>query len=133
MAEPVRIQHHPEGVPAIDAPYSLVVSSGDLVLVSGQVASDGSGAPVEGGFEVQMRQVMDNLARCLAAAGCGFEHVLKVGCFLSSYDYYDDYNRLFREYFDPPYPARTTVHSQLPGFLLEIDAIARRPAEEASE
>jgi 2-iminobutanoate/2-iminopropanoate deaminase len=129
MAKGSRISHKPEGVGEIDAPYSLVVSSGDLVFVSGQVPIDEHGQPTGGDFEEQMRVVMENIRRCLEAAGCGFDHVIKLNCFIGDYEDYAEYNRLYREYFEPPYPARTTVKAELLGFGLEIDAIARRPAD----
>ena len=38
------------------------------------------------------------------------------------------YNEVYREFFQEPYPARTTVGASLPsGILVEIEAIARRP------
>lgn len=131
MTKPV--PHQPEGVGAIKAPYSLVVSSDDLVFVSGQIAIDAEGNPGGGDFGQQMRQTMDNLNRCLAAAGCGFEDVVKLNAFLASYDDYEEYNRIYAEYFSPPYPARTTVRVDLLGFLIEIDAVARLGRKDGSQ
>ena len=34
------------------------------------------------------------------------------------------YNQLYREYFKPPYPARTTITNCLGKVLFEIDVIA---------
>jgi 2-iminobutanoate/2-iminopropanoate deaminase len=37
------------------------------------------------------------------------------------------YNEVYREFFDEPYPARSSVGAGLPpGVLVEIEAIARR-------
>jgi 2-iminobutanoate/2-iminopropanoate deaminase len=33
------------------------------------------------------------------------------------------FNEVYRGYFREPYPARTTVQSDLPGFAIEIDAV----------
>ncbi|NUS54777.1 MAG: RidA family protein, partial [Streptomycetaceae bacterium] len=37
------------------------------------------------------------------------------------------YDEVYREYFEEPYPVRTTVGSDLMGILVEIDVVARRP------
>ena len=42
---------------------------------------------------------------------------------------FDAYNTVYREFFSEPFPARTTVQAGLPpGLLVEIEAVARRPA-----
>jgi 2-iminobutanoate/2-iminopropanoate deaminase len=117
----------PEGAAPPIAPYSPVVVSGDLVLLSGQVPFGADGRLVSDDFEAQAEQVFENLRRGLAAAGCGFEHVLKVQAYLASFDDFAVYNDLYTRHFRPPYPARTTVQAGLYGFLIEIDAIARVP------
>jgi 2-iminobutanoate/2-iminopropanoate deaminase len=102
--------------------------SGDLVFTAGQVAFDEQGQVVPGGIEEQARQVFENLGRCLAAAGCGFADVVKVNAYLADMADFAAYNEVYRSYFSPPYPARTTVQAALaPGLLLEVEAIARRP------
>ena len=116
----------PEGLARPAAPYSSVVASGDLVLVSGQVPFDAEGLLVSENFDEQARQVFGNLERCLAAAGCGFGDVLKVTAFLADLADFPDYNRVYAEYFVEPYPARTTVQAGLLGFRIEVEAIARR-------
>ena len=42
-------------------PFPKAVRAGDFVFVSGQMALDASGQLVDGGIEVQTRQVMDNI------------------------------------------------------------------------
>jgi 2-iminobutanoate/2-iminopropanoate deaminase len=117
----------PEGIATPKAPYSPLVVSGDLVLTAGQVAFDADGNIVSDRIEDQTRQVFDNLARCLEAAGCGFGDVLKVNAFLADLADFEAYNDVYREYFAPPYPARTTVQAGLaPGLLVEVEAMARK-------
>ena len=118
----------PEGLAVPKAPYSPVIASGDLVLTAGQVGFDGSGNVVSDDFEAQARQVFDNIGRCLAAAGVGFEQVIKVNAFLTDFVNFPVFNAVYREYFQEPYPVRTTVQAGLaPGLHIEVDAIARRP------
>ena len=42
-------------------PFPKAVRAGDFVFVSGQMSTDANGQLVEGGIEVQTRQVMDNI------------------------------------------------------------------------
>jgi 2-iminobutanoate/2-iminopropanoate deaminase len=118
---------NPEGVAQAPSPYSHVVVSGDLVYTSGQTPYDEQRRLVSDDVELQARQAFDNLGRCLAAAGCGFSDVLKVTTFLSDLGHFDTYNRVYREYFEAPYPARTTVQAGLLGFHIEVEAVARKP------
>ena len=119
----------PEGVATPQAPYSPVIVSGDLVLTAGQVPLDVDGRIVGDAIEEQARQVFENVGRCLAAAGCSFADVIKVNVFLADFADFAQYNDVYREYFSPPYPARTTVQAGLgPGLRLEVEAVARRPS-----
>lgn len=116
----------PEGVARPKPPYSPVVVSGDLVYTAGQVAFDETGAIVPGGMAEQSRQVLENLRRCLEAAGCGFADVIKVNAFVTDLSQFEAFNVVYREYFSEPYPARTTVGASLaPGLLVEVEAVAR--------
>ncbi|MEI7761555.1 MAG: RidA family protein [Thermoleophilia bacterium] len=119
----------PQGMSRPIAPYSPVIVSDDLVLLSGQIPFDENNTLVSEDFEPQARQVFENIRRCLEAAGCNFEHVLKVTTYLKSFEDFETYNSLYAHYFTAPYPARTTVQAGLYGFRIEIDAIARRPEQ----
>jgi 2-iminobutanoate/2-iminopropanoate deaminase len=117
----------PEGVSRPDYPYSPGVVSGDLVYTAGQVANDANGKIVSDEIEAQTRQVLDNLRAVLQAAGCDLSDVIKVNAYLTDLANFPVYNDVYREYFSEPYPARTTVGAPLaPGYLVEIEAVARR-------
>lgn len=108
-------------------PYSPVVVSGDLVFTAGQVAFDAEGRLAAGGIDEQVRQTLENLRAVLTAVGCGLPDVVKVTAFLADLGTFEAYNAVYREFFSPPYPARTTVGAALPpGILVEIEAVARR-------
>lgn len=124
MSEPIQ----PEGIARPDAPYSPVVVSGDLVYTAGQIGADASGV-VGDDIETQSRQALENLRLCLTAAGCELSDVIKVNGYLVDLDHFPVYNEIYREFFSEPYPARTTVGAALaPGLLVEVEAVARRPA-----
>jgi 2-iminobutanoate/2-iminopropanoate deaminase len=120
----------PEGTPDSGMPYSPVVVSGDFVFICGQVPRDPSAptypAVVSDDFGDQTRQVFDNMRRCLAAADCGLEDVVKVNCFIADWDDFAEFNDIYAEYFTPPYPVRTTVQAGLHGFKVEVECTAQR-------
>jgi 2-iminobutanoate/2-iminopropanoate deaminase len=119
----------PDGMAAPKPPYSPVVISGDLVYTAGQIAHGAEGSLVAGGIEEQTRQTLANVRACLEAAGCTLDDVMKVNAFLADLDDFDGYNRVYREFFAEPYPARTSVQAGLPaGVLVEIEAVDRRSA-----
>jgi|SRR5581483_5269004 len=118
----------PEGVARPRPPYSPVVVSGDHVFTAGQVAFDVDGNVVPGGMREQARQALENVRACLAAAGCGPDDVVKVNAFVADLGEFEAFNEVYREFFEAPYPARTTVGVQLPpGLLVEVEVVARRP------
>jgi 2-iminobutanoate/2-iminopropanoate deaminase len=117
----------PEGLARPQAPYSPVVAAGDLVFTAGQVAHDETGKLVADDIDGQCRRALDNVRTCLLAAGCDLSDVVKVTAFLADLGDFDAYNRVYREYFDAPYPARSSVGVSLPaGILVEIEAVARK-------
>jgi reactive intermediate/imine deaminase len=123
-----RDARQPDGLAVPVPPYSPVVVAGDLVVTAGQVAADATGGIVGDDIVEQTRQVMENLARCLAAAGCSLDDVIKTTVFLSDLTNFPACNDEYARHFTPPHPARSTVQVGLaPGLLVEIEAIARRP------
>jgi 2-iminobutanoate/2-iminopropanoate deaminase len=123
-----RDARQPESLAPPGPPYSPVVVAGDLVYTAGQVAMDAEGSIVPGGIEEQTEQVLGNVERCLAAAGCSMDDVVKVTAFLSDLDAFEGFNRVYARRFARPYPARSTVGVRLaPGLLVEVEAVARIP------
>jgi len=112
--------------PAAIGPYSQAVRAGDTVYLSGQIALDpATGLIVEGDVEAQARRAFENLKAVCAAAGGSLDDVVRVGLFLIDMDHFAAVNAVMGEYFDAPYPARSTVQvSGLPrGGLFEVDAV----------
>jgi reactive intermediate/imine deaminase len=104
-----------------------VVVAGDTVYTAGQIANGPDGNLVEGGIEEQTRQTLENVKACVEAGGLTMADVVKVNAYLSSLDDFGGYNAVYKEYFDAPYPVRTSVQVGLPaGVLVEIEAVARR-------
>ena len=109
-------------------PFSPGVVSDGLLYLSGQVAQDpASGKLITGDTAQQTEQVLRNAGAVLQAAGKNFADVLKVGVFLTEMGDFQAMNTVYGEYFEAPYPARTTVGvAALPlGARVEMDFIAR--------
>jgi 2-iminobutanoate/2-iminopropanoate deaminase len=106
-------------------PYSSFRTANGFVITSGHTPLISAGRAESQDFEVQAHQVFSNLRTTLEAAGSTIEHVVKVNAYLQDLADAPAFNRIYREYFCAPYPARTTVQVGLPGFLIEIDAMAR--------
>jgi 2-iminobutanoate/2-iminopropanoate deaminase len=119
------------------ASYSQAWRAGDFIFVSGTVPIDpSSGALAGDSIEAQTQQVMKNIASILAADGASLSDVVKVGVHLSDPALYGRYNDVYKRHFEPPYPARTTVGSDLralPGMLIEVDCIAYLPPRKTSK
>ncbi len=119
----------PAGV-APAAQYSHVVTgTGRLVAVSGQLALDEDGRLVgEGDAGAQARQVFENLRRCLAAAGAGFDDVVKLTCFVTDMAHMPALRAARAAHIpDDRLPAVSAVRVAglvRPEFLMEIEALA---------
>jgi enamine deaminase RidA (YjgF/YER057c/UK114 family) len=110
--------------------YSQVVTGeGRLVAVSGQVAQDEQGHLVgPGDPEAQARQVFQNLGRCLAEGGAGFDDVVKLGFFVLDIAYLPALRAARDEVIDTTRPPASTAVQVAglfaPGYLLEVEAWA---------
>jgi 2-iminobutanoate/2-iminopropanoate deaminase len=105
-------------------PYSQAVSANGMVFASGQRPVDPLTGEIPEGLQAQAEQVLANLREVLSAGGCSLSDVVKVTAYLSDLSDFGAFNAIYRQFFSPPYPARTTVGAQLRGILVEVDAIA---------
>ena len=113
--------------PAAMGAYSPAIKAGNLLFVSGQIASNpATGAIVDGDITAQTEQVMRNLTALLKAAGAGFEQVVKTTVFLQDMNDFAAMNAVYGRYLTDPAPARATVQvARLPRDVkVEIDLIA---------
>ena len=112
--------------PAAIGPYSQAVRVGDTVYFSGQIPLDpATGTLVEGEFEAQVRRAFDNLQAVAVAAGGSLDRMVRLGLYLVDLGQFATVNEVMQEYFNTPYPARSTVEvSALPkGAVFEVDAV----------
>ena len=112
--------------PAAIGPYSQAVRRGDSVYRSGQIPLDpNSGLLVEGDIDAQARRAFDNLKAVCEAAGGSLDDVVRLGLYLTDLGQFAAVNAVMADYFDAPYPARSTIGvASLPrGAEFEVDAI----------
>lgn len=112
--------------PAAIGPYSQAVRVGNTVYFSGQIPLDpATAALVEGDIALQTRRVFDNLSAVASAAGGSLAQLVRVGIYVTDLANFAAVNAVMAEYFQPPYPARSTIEvSGLPkGAQVEVDAV----------
>ncbi|MDQ3038473.1 MAG: RidA family protein [Pseudomonadota bacterium] len=115
-----------ERAPAAIGPYSQAVRAGNLVFLSGQIPLDPvTGVLVEGDISVQIRRAFDNIKAVCEAAGGSMDEIVRVGLYLTDLAQFAAVNTVMAEYFQAPYPARSTIEvPALPkGADFEVDAV----------
>jgi len=126
-----RQEYRVEGQAEPISHFTDAVRAGGFVYVSGIVAVDGHGDLVGGDDVVaQTRQVFENMRAVLAAAGCGFEHVVKVTIFLTDADDRPLITPVRQEVFGMTRPASTLVEVPrlaVDGAKVEIECVAVVP------
>ncbi|WP_406402085.1 RidA family protein [Streptomyces uncialis] len=124
----------PDGVFPATAYTHVVLGTGRFVAISGQLALDEDGKLVGAGDPAaQARQVFTNLGRCLAAAGAGFDDVVKLTYFVTDIRNLAAVREVRGDFLDPArLPASSAVQVGAlvgPEFLMEIEAYAIVPED----
>jgi reactive intermediate/imine deaminase len=117
---------HTDQAPAAIGPYSQAVKVAQTVYFSGQIPLvPSTGVLIEGSIDAQSRQVFENLKAVCAASGGALSDIVRVGIYLTDLADFAVVNAVMAEYFQAPYPARSTIQvSALPkAAQVEIDAI----------
>jgi 2-iminobutanoate/2-iminopropanoate deaminase len=111
--------------------YSHVVTvsgNGKIVYTAGQLARDIDGNCVgKGDMRAQMEQTIQNLDRCLKAAGATWADVVKTNTFVTDFDEFQKCADIRMRYLGVATPTSTTVGvTRLagPDFMIEIEAVA---------
>ncbi|MBI3261681.1 MAG: RidA family protein [Acidobacteria bacterium] len=112
--------------PSRDLPFSSAVKAGGLVYVSGTLATDAKNQIVPGDMKAQTKQVLDNLAAALKAAGSSMDNVASVNVYIKNAADFAAMNEVYRTYWPKDPPVRTTITANLvrPEGLVEMSMIA---------
>lgn len=117
---------HSDHAPAAIGPYSQAVRAGNTIYLSGQTPIDpATGQLVEGDIQAQARRAFDNLKAVCEAAGGSFDDIVRVGLYLTDLGQFAAVNAVMADYFEEPYPARSTIGvAALPkDSAFEVDAV----------
>lgn len=116
-----------DAAPAAVGPYSQAIRAGQLVFTAGQIPLvPATGTLVEGQIEEQTRQVLENIAAILEAAGSGLDRVVKMTVFMTDLADFKRMNAVYAEFFPTDPPARSAFEvGALPlGAAIEMEAVA---------
>lgn len=109
-------------------PYNQAILVNNTLYASGQIAiNPATNELISAGIEEETKQVMENLAAVLDAAGMDFSDVVKCSIFISDMNDFGAINEVYGTYFDDENaPARETVQvAMLPKRVnVEISLIA---------
>ena len=111
-----------------DGPYSSAVERGSAVYFSAQIPTDAAGLVSTGSAAEQARLALDNLRELLSAAALPVRAIVKTTVYLTDMRDLEAVDAVYGEYFDEPYPARSTIQvAGLPhGEKVQIEAVALR-------
>ena len=119
-----------EEAPQAIGPYSQAIVANGFVFTAGQIPLDpATGKLVEGDIGVQTERVMRNLEAVLAAAGSGFDRVVKTTCFLADLNDFAAFNAVYGRFLGEAPAGRSTVQvAKLPlGALVEVECVGLVP------
>lgn len=127
----MRVSVSSKNAPAAVGSYSQAVRAGDFLYLSGQICTN----PVTGELErnsvtTQTRRIMENIKAIVEDSGFSMNDVIHCRAFLSHMDLFGEFEKVYREYFNEPYPARMTVASAgiYDNLDVEMDAIVYKPS-----
>jgi 2-iminobutanoate/2-iminopropanoate deaminase len=116
------------------AAYEQGTVAGNLIIVSGQVATNPATGAIDGKtIGQQVTQALRNVEAIVKAAGGNKDSILRCGIFLADLKDFAEMNQAYKAFFGQSVPARTTVQAGLGSLRVEIDAIAvRAPRKKSS-
>jgi reactive intermediate/imine deaminase len=110
-------------------PYSQGIVAHGFLFSAGFAPIDPETGMMPEGVGDQTRQVLRNIAAVLAEHGGTLDDAVKVTAHLQNLkEDFAEYNEAYAEFFNAPFPVRTTVGSQLFDFLVEIDVVVALPS-----
>ncbi len=117
----------PENMPKTVG-YSRAIRVDNLMFICAQEPKDSKGNIVgEGNFEIQARQVFENLLKVVKSEGGTMENVVEITAYMTNMGDVDTFRKIRAEYFKDYYPVCSMVevkgllHKE---YLLVVKAIA---------
>ena len=115
--------------------YAYGVQAGNLVFVSGQLATDASGALVGGNdVEAQAMKCFENVESVIAEAGGTRADIVKISVHLAQASYLEAMQRARRRFFtDPDFPASIAVFILPPSMTILRQRLLARASDSSDE
>jgi reactive intermediate/imine deaminase len=108
-------------------PFSEAVRIGGFIFLAGQIGDDpATGKPAAGGIKPEARQALQHIQRVLEDNGASLADVVKCTVFLADIGEWATFNEVYKEFFHPPYPARSALGASglALGARVEVECIA---------
>jgi|TARA_B100001093_G_scaffold45512_1_gene38665 reactive intermediate/imine deaminase len=121
MKKEITTDKAPEAI----GPYSQGIETENLIFLSGQIPLDPDKMELVKGDENQIRQVFKNIEALCTEAGLNLNHVVKLNVSLQDLSLFNLVNKVMKELFLEPYPARAALQvARLPlDSSIEVEAI----------
>jgi reactive intermediate/imine deaminase len=129
MSDKAEFLNSPE-ILAANRPFSEAVRAGDFLILSGQLGHDpATGKVVPGGIRAEARQTLNHVRTTLERNGASLSDVVKCTVFLADISEWAAFNEVYREFFKPPYPARSALGANglALGARVELECVAYQP------
>ncbi len=121
----------PDGMAEAVGPFSRAVLVGDHLYIAGttalsHVSGDYYGREIPAGIEEQTRLTLENIKKCVEAAGGTMEDIFKVVIMLKNPADYKKMNAVRATYFTKEPPVSTCFRAEVmrDDLLVEIEAVA---------
>ena len=118
---------NPGGMARPGGHYSHAVKANGFVFVSGQLPIRADGTKLaDAPFEEQAKQVLNNVAAALDAAGSSIAHLTQIRVYVSDIGLWPAFDDIYAAWASTARPARAVVPvSELHfGFKIEVEAVA---------
>ena len=100
-----------------DYPFSQAVRVENILYISGIVAQGTDGKIIKGGIIEESHFVLKSMGEILAHFDLGYEDVFKCLVMIDDIGEWPDFNSVYTQYFEKPYPARSAFGAD--GLALE--------------
>jgi len=109
-----------------DLPFSNAVLAGNTLYLGGHIGFDPATRKVPADAEHEARLLLDSLRDTVTRAGFTMQDIVSLTIYCPELAAYDVFNKVYRTYFRPPFPARAFIGSGalLLGARFEIQGVA---------